>query len=229
MNTLAIDAITPALSVSASGPKGTCTLSVINGGQHAPALLELIDAAVARAGFTPRQTQWIAVPEGPGSFTGLRLAWSAAKAISLAADCPIRAVPTLITYAAGFSSWPGPVVSVLDAKKSRFYAQIFRRGDVVTEPMDLSAAEFARYVAEGERILVTGPDAALFAEELSGANPLLDCYSLPSGVHGMSAELLLIAQSGYADYNETVPDHAGPIYVRRSDAEIEFSERNGQQ
>lgn len=225
MNALSIDTITPSLSVSAQGPKGLCTISVANGGQHAPALLELIDSALSRAGFTARETEFVAVPEGPGSFTGLRLAWSAAKAVSLASECPIIPVPTLDVYADTFKAWPGPVVSVLDAKKARFYVRVFRQGEGVIDPLDMAAADLPRFVSDEDRILITGPDALLFSEEFSSHFPLSTCTAIPSGESGMSEKMLFIANSRLAGYNERIPDHAGPIYVRKSDAEIELSER----
>jgi len=223
MNAIAIDTVTSALSVTAYGPKGTVTTAVTGGGQHAPAMLEVVETTIARAGFAPRETGLVAVPEGPGSFTGLRLAWAAAKALCFSANCPLVPVPTLDAYASRFSDWNGPVVAVLDAKKSRFYARIFRRGVAVTEPMDILAGELGRFLDPEDRLLVTGPDASLFTEELSGLNPLLSCLSLPFGETGMSHELLLLARAFPEGYTKNMADHIGPLYVRRSDAEIEFN------
>ncbi len=221
MNALAIDTVTPALSVTASGPRGTVTLTLKNGGPHAPALVELIDEATRKAGFKARDTDFVAVPEGPGSFTGLRLAWAAAKAISLAAGCRLVPIPTLDAYALRFKDWQGPVVSVLDAKKSRFYARVYRRGDPVTDPLDISAGELSGFVDADDRVLVTGPDATLFAEEFCAAQPLVSCTTVTYGESGASDDLLFLARTDFEGYTESIADHAGPLYVRRSDAEIE--------
>jgi tRNA threonylcarbamoyladenosine biosynthesis protein TsaB len=194
-------------------------LTCIAGGQHAEGMLELIDRAVTLAGFSPKETNLVACAEGPGSFTGLRLAFSAAKAIQLAAECPLFPVPPLPVYAEMAKSWPGVVISVLDAKKQRFYAQFFRRGASVTEALDIGAKEAAAYIDPSERILVTGPDANLFGDELSASVPGLDLTVIPSGTEGIASAMISFAKKQNAHYTNPVPDHAGPVYVRKSDAE----------
>jgi universal bacterial protein YeaZ len=219
MNILAIDTITPVLAVTAKGETGKITIAISEGGQHAEKLVDAIDRAIALAGFSARETELVTCAEGPGSFTGLRLAWSAAKAVSLAAECPLIPVAPLPCYALPFADWPGVVVSVLDAKKNRFYAQVFRRGKAVTEALDMEEKNILEYIDPSERVLVTGPDAFLFAERLNAAVPGLDVTALPSGLGGISGELAEFAENTFPGYTEGVPDHAGPIYVRKSDAE----------
>jgi len=219
MNILAIDSITPVLAVSASGPAGKVTLSVSSLGQHAENLVSVLEQTLALAGFSARETELVVCAEGPGSFTGLRLAYAAAKAIQLAANCPLFPVPPLPCYALPFPAWPGAVVSVLDAKKKRFYVQIFRRGVAVTEAMDIGEGGLMQYVDPAERILVTGPDAQLFAETLSLAIPDLDLCIAPSGEKGIADVMIRFAEIRFPSYTGTIPDHAGPVYVRKSDAE----------
>lgn len=219
MNTLAIDSVTATLAVTAAGPSGTVTISLEGGPQHAESLVSLIEKAIALAGFAPRETELVACAEGPGSFTGLRIAYAAAKGIVLASGARLVPVPTLGCYAVAFSAWPGAVVSVLDAKKERFYAQVFRRGTAVTESLDIAPAEIAAFLDPAERVLVTGPDADLFSEALEGTVPGLDLVSVPTGKTGISAAIAVFANARGPEYTENVPDHAGPAYVRKSDAE----------
>jgi len=225
VNCIAIDTITGALSVTAQGPSGTVTLSVEEGGQHAPSLVGYIAEAMERSGFTAPETEMIAVHEGPGSFTGLRLAWAAAKAIAMASEGSIVSVPTLDVFALPYKSWPGAVVSVLDAKKNRFYVRVFRKGEPVTEAMDIHPGEIGKYLDAEESPLIVGPDSALFAEGIGQENPLLSVTPITAFKAGASRELLFLAQTRNGDYTRTVPDHAGPVYVRKSDAEIEADQR----
>lgn len=225
MNILAIDTITPALSVSASGSEGTVTLSVTNGGQHAVKLVQTIETVLDRAGIKASEIDIVAVPEGPGSFTGLRLSWASAKAIALAANCRLVPIPTLDMYAYRFSQWNGPVISVLDAKKSRFYARVYRNGKPASDSLDIEADELSAYVKTDENLLVTGPDASLFSEKLRLSLPLQRFVGVVFGETGASHELLFLALASIEDYTERAPDHIGPLYVRRSDAEIESREK----
>src|ERR1700747_2285926 len=61
----------------------------------------------------------IAVTNGPGSFTGLRVGLSAARGIALAANKPVVGVTTLTAYAAPVVSENGepPVISAIDARQ----------------------------------------------------------------------------------------------------------------
>ncbi|ULQ59755.1 tRNA (adenosine(37)-N6)-threonylcarbamoyltransferase complex dimerization subunit type 1 TsaB [Brucepastera parasyntrophica] len=218
MNIISIDTITGMLSVSALGPKGQATVLFDFKGHHAEYITDALSKAVDSAGFSPEKTELVVCAEGPGSFTGLRIGFSAAKAVQLAAGCPLFPIQPLVCYAYPFSSWPGAVISVLDAKKGRFYVQIFRQGQPTTEALDISEKEIFPYIDPAERLLITGPDAALFAERLGRENPKMDIFSCISGTKGISLEMALMAESLYND-EKKIPDHAGPVYVRKSDAE----------
>lgn len=220
MNILAIDSITSVLSVYASGPAGKAVHSLSGDGQHAEKIVGLIDKAISSAGFSARETNLAVCAEGPGSFTGLRLAYAAAKAIQLASGCQLRPIQPLPCYALSFINWPGIVISAIDARKNRFYVQAFRRGTPVTGPQDIGPAEALRWIDPEERVLVTGPDASLFAEELSRTSPTLDLVSIPSSASGIADRMGFVAELHFPYYTESVPDHAGPVYVRKSDAEL---------
>ena len=219
MNILAIDTITPNLTVTARGEKGSATISVASDTQHAERILEVIETALTLAFFSVRETNLVICAEGPGSFTGLRLAYSTAKAIQLAAGCDLATVPTLICFAHPYLSWPGAVISVLDAKKKRFYVQVFRNGVQATEPLDIAVSEVLQCIDPSERILITGPDALLFAGELAASVPGLDASAVPYGTYAIADVISAIAENRFPYYTENVPDHAGPLYVRKSDAE----------
>lgn len=219
MNIIAIDSITPVLSISAKGPLGTATLAISDTGQHAGHILTLTDSVLSIAGFRAIETNLVLCPEGPGSFTGLRLAWSTSKAIQLASQCILQPIPTLACYALEFSQWPGAVISVIDAKKNRFYVQVYRRGINSTDSLDISPSEITTYVDREERILITGPDSKLFASLIEQEIPNLDISISTTGANGISHNMLLFAEKNFTVYTKQVNDYAGPKYVRKSDAE----------
>lgn len=219
MNIIAIDTITPALSVSAKGPKGTATIELEESGQHAQSIIQILDTAVSLAGFSAKETELVVCPSGPGSFTGLRLAWSAAKAIQLSAGCPMRVIQALDCYARPVLHFSGLVASVLDAKKNRFYARLYRQGSPCSEPLDISPEAFSGYADPEEQILVAGPDSREFSDKLRDFSPLLSVQYVKTGRLGIARELLLIADSNQLQYTEYVTEDSGPLYVRKSDAE----------
>jgi tRNA threonylcarbamoyladenosine biosynthesis protein TsaB len=61
---------------------------------HSELIFEITDSLFKLAGITPNDLDSIAVSEGPGSFTGLRIGFSAAKGMAYGAKLPIISVPT---------------------------------------------------------------------------------------------------------------------------------------
>lgn len=61
---------------------------------HAEKIFEVIDSVLSLSSINVKQIGSIAISSGPGSFTGLRIGMSAAKAIAFAAALPIIPVPT---------------------------------------------------------------------------------------------------------------------------------------
>ncbi len=71
---------------------------------HAEKLFEVINSVLAMAAITQNELKAIAVSNGPGSFTGLRIGISAAKGIAQALSIPIIPVPTFEALALQISS-----------------------------------------------------------------------------------------------------------------------------
>jgi tRNA threonylcarbamoyl adenosine modification protein YeaZ len=105
-----------------------------------PSITRLLD----RFNYCPQDIRQIHLATGPGSFTGLRIAVTMAKAMSLAAGVQIATVDTLDTIAANVADMsPTPTTEnpglggmpidrlavVLDAKRGQFFTAIFERVD----------------------------------------------------------------------------------------------------
>ena len=70
-------------------------------------------------GLEPEALTAIAVSLGPGSYTGLRVAVSAAKGMALASGLPLLGIPTLDATAFPHLGRPEPVCSVVQAGRGR--------------------------------------------------------------------------------------------------------------
>jgi len=93
--------------------------------RHAEFLFPFIQRAVADVGWKPEDIDLFAVAQGPGSFTGVRLGLTAAKALAWALGKPLVAVSTLELWAAvaiGTHTWVAPV---LDARNDNVYAALY--------------------------------------------------------------------------------------------------------
>jgi hypothetical protein len=129
MAILALDTVSATCSVTVRTPAGSISIRSSTSRQQAEILLPSIDKALELAGISKGEITAVATAQGPGSFTGLRLSYAAAKAICLSANAAFIPIPTLTAYAYPFNSWGRAVVSVLDAKKKPILrAGVSRRG-----------------------------------------------------------------------------------------------------
>ncbi|MCL2602514.1 MAG: tRNA (adenosine(37)-N6)-threonylcarbamoyltransferase complex dimerization subunit type 1 TsaB, partial [Treponema sp.] len=153
MNILAFDTsdavLSVALEVGPSAEGGSFWYTEVDAGtRHSELLMPCADWLCRSAGIQPEQVGLVACMEGPGSFTGLRIGFSAAKGIALAFGVPLTAVPTLDCIAEPLSFWRGITVAAIDAKKGCFFTALYRQGTRLTEYMDASPQRIADEIAQ---------------------------------------------------------------------------------
>lgn len=139
---------------------------------HAEALMPLIERVMSgisgggtKAGFASLTR--VAVTIGPGSYTGLRVGISAARAIGLAARIPVVGVTTLAALAAPLiGREPGRLITAaIDARHGHVYVTVLNSaGRPIVAPKLASLKDAARAIGAGPASLV-GSGAALVAQE----------------------------------------------------------------
>jgi tRNA threonylcarbamoyladenosine biosynthesis protein TsaB len=220
----------------------------INGNKrHSELIMDGADTLLHMAHIEKADINAVACMEGPGSFTGLRIGFAAAKGLALALGIPFIPVPTLDCLAASLSFWPGIVLPLLDAKKNAFFTAMYHKGERLGDYLDIDADQLIFRVKEAQTALkdpaentgeypaplLTGPAADMAFPTFSAAFPgtALD----PARFRSHTAELLNIAVKQYilfmgakASYegNRALLD-CGPMYLRKSDAEINNTAYNG--
>jgi tRNA threonylcarbamoyladenosine biosynthesis protein TsaB len=97
---------------------------------HAKMITVLIEEVMTLANRSLSEIDAIAVSDGPGSYTGLRIGSSAAKAICLALDKPLIKVPTAFILKDAFGFSQSIVATVIQAKKDVFY---YAEHNMITE------------------------------------------------------------------------------------------------
>jgi len=94
---LAIDTATDVASVAVGSAEHAAAVRSVRGArQHAAQLVPLIQQVLAVAKLRLEQITGISVGDGPGSFTGLRIGWAAAKGIAHERALPLIAIPSLL-------------------------------------------------------------------------------------------------------------------------------------
>lgn len=220
---------TASVAVGVAGMSPRAAVSLHGARQHAAALLPMIDQALAEAkvdgaaGLTG-----VLLTDGPGSFTGLRVSASVAKAMVLTRGLQIRAAPSLLVLAAGARPRPaGPILSVIDALRGEWYAAVyeFQDGGVTTHlaPTVATPADLRQMVAPfGPRAITGLAPATLLARLQEG----LDVQLLAPPPAGAPVLLALLAVGG-ALTSIGDPRHWEPAYGRPAEAQRKWEERHG--
>lgn len=95
-------------------------------GAHAERLMQLIVDAVKEAGLDLEDLDAIAVSEGPGSYTGLRIGVSTAKGLAFGLGKPLISINTLKALASGVAvEKDALIISLLDARRMEVYREVF--------------------------------------------------------------------------------------------------------
>lgn len=139
---------------------------VVTDRRQAEILVPMIEEIMARAGVTFQTLDRIAVTIGPGSFTGVRIGLSTARALALASNLPLVGVSTLQVMASSAAASKGEnILAVLDTKREDFYGEVFDAQGRSIEPVRIwTATEVAEVEREGRMIVLKeGADAVAIA------------------------------------------------------------------
>jgi tRNA threonylcarbamoyladenosine biosynthesis protein TsaB len=223
VNILAIDTATALLSAALGTPAGVRYFAADAGLRHSELLMDTLQGLMLSGGIRPGDLDRVACMRGPGSFTGLRIGFAAAKGISLSLGIPLVTVPTLDCMAAPFSVWPGLVIPAVDAKRGCFFTALYRRGERLSAYMDASPAAIAGSLDEAsgdEPVLLTGPDADLLLPELAALRGEGRLFLDPARRKGWALELFEFSRKNTIFDSEGGISCEGPLYLRKSDAEL---------
>lgn len=150
---------------------------------------------------------------GPGSFTGLRVALSAARSFALALDIPVIGVSCLTAYAAPLitAGTRTVIASAIDARHgSVFFESYWLDGKRALAPQLMTAREAALSL-RGGRSRVIGTGAALVAAAAAAEG--IEAEALDSPV---APEIGWVARLGAAADPAFAP--ARPLYLRPASA-----------
>jgi tRNA threonylcarbamoyladenosine biosynthesis protein TsaB len=237
---LALDTATPVLSAALTAGERHWYRETGGGFSHSELLFDLAEGLFREAGQGPEDLEAVACMRGPGSFTGLRVGFSAAKGIALALEIPLIACPTLDCIAYPWSPWPALTLPVLDAKRGRFFTALYAGGRRITEEMDADLETIARCARSAPAcpggpesrpgdILLTGPGAPLFLSRLreeraAGKEGLKEFLGRirtdPLCRKGRGLELAAVAKDRVIMNNEKDDVRSAPEYLRKSDADM---------
>ena len=200
---------------------------------HSQTLMVMAEDLLKTAGKTVDDITAVAVAEGPGSFTGVRIGVAAAKGFAWGKHIPCYGASTLEAMAESLGIWEGYVCPVMDARRAQVYNALFyvNRGVISRVAPDRAIALSA--LSEDLKSLnapvyLVGDGSDLTFRTLSGEIPNLVLppehrkHQRATGVAILAAKKLEAGEAG---------DGAAlqPNYLRLSQAERERMEREKKQ
>ena len=190
-------------------------LTLGNEARSASLLAPGIRQVLNEAGWQPDTLERIAVTVGPGSFTGLRVGVTTAKALAYALGIDVIGVNTLAVLAAQ-AGHDGLVEAIMDAQRNELFCQRFQVAQGQVQPLDEIHIEdderWCQTRSEDVDVVITGPVLAKLADGLAPSMQLADRETwIPQAVTGAR---LGMQQNPTGTAFELVPE-----YYRKSAAQ----------
>ena len=194
MKVLAFDTSSKALAIAILEDESLLAEMTINiKKNHSVTLMPAIDFLMESLDLKPTDLERIVVAEGPGSYTGLRIAVATAKTLAHTLKIDLVGVSSLRILVP--EDIDGLVIPLMDARRNHVYAGFYENGRAVQPEAHLT------FVGEVEN----------FAEQIQSALPAaLIKATLPSAV--------LLAKIGLQLSDRSVHDFV-PNYLKRVEAE----------
>ncbi len=200
------------------------------GRRHAETLTPAVQFLCRQARVALSDIGAIAVDLGPGMFTGLRVGVSAGKAISHARRLPMIGVSSLDLLAFPLRHSHRRIVCALDAGRGEVFHASYRQspGGVqrITAPEVGTPDDLASDLeAAGEEVLLAGDGALRYREAFADIRrvELAD----HSEAYPLAGSLVQLAHARALREEFVSPVELTPMYLRKPDAEINWTTRDG--
>lgn len=222
MKILGIDTSSSSLSVAVMDDdllKGEFTLN--HKLTHSEQMMPLLDSLLSHLELKMSDIDLIGVSVGPGSFTGIRIGVAAANAMAMALDIPVVGISSLeaMAYTAGETAYT--IVSTFDAQRDRFYFNAYRFENSELKALEaedvLEKEDLIKKLESYDKVLLLG-DAVFINDELP-----LNVKKARRAVRYVRASS--VCELAHRDYLLGKTGFAVPVYLRKSQAEIQFEER----
>jgi len=216
MNLLAIETATESCSAALLSDGRLLAHSELAPRRHAELLLPMCEELLAEAGLKRRDLDAIAVGCGPGAFTGVRLAISAAQGIALALEIPVIAVSSLATLAMQAPDNGAAILAVIDARMGEIYAGTFRRTrDGLVEPIGAESVGEANVLQlpEASAWNVIGGGWVSYCEALIARLPAAPLWA-DGERYPQAVDVARLAAPLARAGRGVAPEHALPVYLR---------------
>ncbi len=200
---------------------------------HSQTLMVMAEDLLKQCGKTAEDVQTVAVAEGPGSFTGVRIGVAAAKGFAWGRTIPCYGVSTLEAMAESLGIYDGYICPVMDARRIQVYNALFEANcgklTRIREDRAISLQDLGEDVKNlNKPVFLVGDGSNLCYNTLLEKVPSL---VLPPE-HRMHQRASGVALAAAEQIRQGLPGNGAelvPNYLRLSQAERERAERENRE
>ena len=228
---LGLESATAQVGCAIGGHEGVLASShSARGKRHAENLTPAVEFVCRQARVDLSEISCVAVDNGPGLFTGLRVGVASGKAIAQALRVPMITVSSLDLLAFPLRYTDRRIATVIDARRGEVFWAFYRQSHggvqrlsepTVGSPDDLAA----ELLAQPGETLLAGDGAIRYAERFSDRSDV----EVAGGDHAYPSarSLVELAHARALREDWVRPHEVEMLYLRRPDAEINWSVREG--
>lgn len=230
MKVLGIDTSSQAASIAIMENEKLIAEYTINTKKtHSQKLMIMIEEMFNLSDMKIEEIDLIGVCIGPGSFTGLRIGMSTAKAIAHVRNIPIVGVNSLESLAFNMSFSKYTICPIIDAQRNQVYTNSYswENNELISKDdiNVISIDELIENAKNGpEEVILLGEAISLYKEKIENAKNI---NIAPSSNNISRASSL--CQLAINKYNNKIDVHncytINPMYIRKSQAEVQYDEK----
>ena len=176
---------------------------------HSITLMPAIDFLMKSLDMKPTDLDRIAVAQGPGSYTGLRIAVATAKTLAHTLKIELVGVSSLLALVPEQAE--GLVIPVMDARRNNVYAGFYQSGQAVRPEAHLPLAEVLEIASAADQPVTFVGETTAFVEQIEAALP-------QAAIQPTLPEAATIGRLGLDLPAQSIHDFV-PNYLKRVEAE----------
>ena len=230
MKVLGLDTSSNATSIAViEDNKLICEYTVNTKTTHSQKLMPMIENMLKISEINVNDMEMIAICQGPGSFTGLRIGMATAKALSHVNNLPIVGVNSLELLAGNMDLSDKKICSILDAQRTQVYMGQYKfENNKLVEIKSVDVVEIDELLEElkssNEEWILVGEAVYKYEDKIKEIENI--CVPAPSHNVNKASSLCTIAMNKY-NQNIDVYDcyTINPVYIRKSQAEVQYDEK----
>ena len=210
MKLLAFDTSNQALSLAILEDEHLLAQTTLNiKKNHSIILMLAIDFLINSLDMKPKDLDRIVVAQGPGSYTGLRIAVATAKTLAHTLKIELVGVSSLLALVP--EQVEGLVIPIMDARRNNVYAGFYQSGQAVRSEAHLPLAEVLEIAGAANQSVTFVGETTAFVEQIKDALP-------QAAIQSTLPDASTIGRIGLDLPAQSIHDFV-PNYLKRVEAE----------